>query len=70
MVHKVKGVVAKSKGDPVAIEMIEVPNPGPGEVLIDVKACGVCHTDLHYREGAINDEFPFLWKKLVKEFLI
>ena len=40
--------------------MIEVPNPGPGEVLIDVKACGVCHTDLHYREGAINDEFPFL----------
>ena len=60
MVHKVKGVVAKSKGDPVAIEMIEVPNPGPGEVLIDVKACGVCHTDLHYREGAINDDFPFL----------
>ena len=60
MVHKVKGVVAKSKGDPVAIEMIEVPNPGPDEVLIDVKACGVCHTDLHYREGAINDEFPFL----------
>ena len=60
MVHKVKGVVAKSKGDPVAIEMIEVPNPSPGEVLIDVKACGVCHTDLHYREGAINDEFPFL----------
>lgn len=60
MVHKVKGVVAKSKGDPVSIEMIEVPNPGPGEVLIDVKACGVCHTDLHYREGAINDDFPFL----------
>ncbi|MEC7810141.1 MAG: S-(hydroxymethyl)mycothiol dehydrogenase [Actinomycetota bacterium] len=60
MVHKVKGVVAKSKGDPVSIEMIEVPSPGPGEVLIDVKACGVCHTDLHYREGAINDDFPFL----------
>ena len=60
MVHKVKGVVAKSKGDPVSIEMIEVPSPGPGEVLIDVKACGVCHTDLHYREGAINEEFPFL----------
>jgi S-(hydroxymethyl)mycothiol dehydrogenase len=25
-----------------------------------VQACGVCHTDLHYREGSINDEFPFL----------
>ncbi len=40
--------------------MIEVPDPGPGEVLVTVQACGVCHTDLHYREGAINDDFPFL----------
>ena len=60
MAHQVKGVVAGNKGEPVSIETIEVPNPGPGEVLIDVKACGVCHTDLHYREGAINDDFPFL----------
>ena len=60
MAHQVKGVVAGTKGEPVSIETIEVPNPGPGEVLIDVKACGVCHTDLHYREGAINDDFPFL----------
>ena len=60
MAHQVKGVVADNKGEPVSIETIEVPNPGPGEVLIDVKACGVCHTDLHYREGAINDDFPFL----------
>ena len=60
MAHQVKGVVAGKKGEPVSIETIEVPNPGPGEVLIDVKACGVCHTDLHYREGAINDDFPFL----------
>jgi S-(hydroxymethyl)mycothiol dehydrogenase len=27
---------------------------------VNVEACGVCHTDLHYREGGINDEFPFL----------
>jgi len=60
MAHQVKGVVAGNKGEPVSIETIEVPHPGPGEVLIDVKACGVCHTDLHYREGAINDDFPFL----------
>ena len=39
---------------------IVVPDPGPGEVRVTVQACGVCHTDLHYREGAINDEFPFL----------
>ncbi|MDG2428460.1 MAG: S-(hydroxymethyl)mycothiol dehydrogenase [Acidimicrobiales bacterium] len=60
MPHSVRAVVARSKGAPVTIETIEVPDPGPGEVLVDVKACGVCHTDLHYREGAINDEFPFL----------
>ena len=44
----------------MSIETIEVPDPGPGEALVQVQACGVCHTDLHYREGAINDEFPFL----------
>jgi S-(hydroxymethyl)mycothiol dehydrogenase len=60
MTHQVRGVVAKGKGEPVTVETIEVPEPGPGEALVAVQACGVCHTDLHYREGAINDEFPFL----------
>jgi len=60
MPHSVRAVVARAQGEPVTIETIEVPDPGPGEVLVAVKACGVCHTDLHYREGAINDEFPFL----------
>jgi S-(hydroxymethyl)mycothiol dehydrogenase len=53
-------VVAPARGAPVTVETIVVPDPGPGEALVRVKACGVCHTDLHYREGAINDDFPFL----------
>jgi S-(hydroxymethyl)mycothiol dehydrogenase len=60
MVHEVRGVVARAKGAPVQTVTILVPDPGPGEVLVQVQACGVCHTDLHYREGAINDDFPFL----------
>src|SRR6476659_8081879 len=60
MAYEVKGVVAASKGAPVSIETTVVPDPGPGEAVVDVQACGVCHTDLHYREGAINDDFPFL----------
>jgi len=60
MSHRVRAVVARAKGERVTIETIEVPDPGPGEVLVAVQACGVCHTDLHYREGAINDDFPFL----------
>jgi len=58
--HEVRGVVARAKGAPVSIETILVPDPGPGEALVKVQACGVCHTDLHYREGGINDDFPFL----------
>ena len=60
MAYEVKGIVARSKGAPVSIETIVVPDPGPGEAVVDVQACGVCHTDLHYRDGGINDEFPFL----------
>jgi S-(hydroxymethyl)mycothiol dehydrogenase len=58
--HEVQAVVARAKGEPVSIETILVPDPGPGEALVQVQACGVCHTDLHYREGGINDDFPFL----------
>ena len=60
MAHEVRGVVASSKGAKVTVETVLVPDPGPGEALVRVQACGVCHTDLHYREGAINDDFPFL----------
>jgi S-(hydroxymethyl)mycothiol dehydrogenase len=60
MPQKVRGVVALSKGAPVSVETIIIPDPGPGEAVVKVQACGVCHTDLHYREGGINDEFPFL----------
>jgi S-(hydroxymethyl)mycothiol dehydrogenase len=58
--REVRGVVALGKGEPVSIETVLVPDPGPGEAVVDVQACGVCHTDLHYREGGINDDFPFL----------
>lgn len=56
----VKGVVARAKGEPVTLEDIQVPDPGPGEAVVAIQACGVCHTDLHYREGGISDDFPFL----------
>jgi S-(hydroxymethyl)mycothiol dehydrogenase len=60
MTHRVKGVIARSVKAPVEVVDINVPDPGPGEALVTVQACGVCHTDLHYREGGINDNFPFL----------
>jgi S-(hydroxymethyl)mycothiol dehydrogenase len=60
MSQEVSGVVSLAQGKPVTVETIVIPDPGPGEAVVRVQACGVCHTDLHYREGGINDEFPFL----------
>jgi len=60
MTQQVRGAIVRSVGAPVEVVTITVPDPGPGEVVVKVAACGVCHTDLHYREGGINDEFPFL----------
>jgi S-(hydroxymethyl)mycothiol dehydrogenase len=60
MAQKVQGVVARGKGAPVTVETVQVPDPGPGEAVVTVQACGVCYTDLHYRQGRINDDFPFL----------
>src|ERR1700710_1102762 len=60
MSQTVRGVISRSKKQPVEIVDVVIPDPGPGEVVVDVIACGVCHTDLTYREGGINDEYPFL----------
>jgi S-(hydroxymethyl)mycothiol dehydrogenase len=60
MPTEVRGVVAKALGEPVELVTVIVPDPGPGEALVRVDACGVCHTDLHYREGGIGEDFPYL----------
>ncbi len=60
MAHEVSGVIARGKGAEVEVTTIVVPDPGPGEALVAVQACGVCHTDLHYREGGIGADFPYL----------
>ncbi|WET77422.1 S-(hydroxymethyl)mycothiol dehydrogenase [Amycolatopsis sp. QT-25] len=60
MPQQVRGVIARSRNAPVELTDIVIPDPGPGEVVVSIAACGVCHTDLTYRDGGINDEFPFL----------
>ncbi len=60
MSQTVRGVISRAKGQPVELVDIVIPDPGPGDVVVAVQACGVCHTDLTYREGGINDSYPFL----------
>ncbi|MEO3975379.1 S-(hydroxymethyl)mycothiol dehydrogenase [Streptomyces sp. CAU 1734] len=60
MSQQVRGVIAPGRDEPVRVETIVIPDPGPGEAVVKVQACGVCHTDLHYKQGGISDDFPFL----------
>jgi len=60
MTISVQGVVSRGKGEPVQVTEVLVPEPGPGEALVRVQACGVCHTDLHYKTGGIGDDYPYL----------
>ncbi|NPU10360.1 alcohol dehydrogenase AdhP [Bradyrhizobium sp. 83012] len=46
-----KAAIVKAFGKPLVIEDVPVPVPGPGELLVKLKACGVCHTDLHAASG-------------------
>jgi S-(hydroxymethyl)mycothiol dehydrogenase len=60
MAQQVTGIVSRKRGEPVEALTINVPDPGPGEAVVKIQACGVCHTDLHYVEGGISDTYPFL----------
>ena len=60
MTQSVKAVVSRGKGDPVELVDIQIPAPGANDVVVQVQACGVCHTDLAYRDGGITDDYPFL----------
>ncbi|MEV6217146.1 S-(hydroxymethyl)mycothiol dehydrogenase [Nocardia sp. NPDC051833] len=60
MTETVRGIIARHPGAAVEMVQISLPDPGAHDVVVRVLACGVCHTDLTYREGGINDEFPFL----------
>jgi propanol-preferring alcohol dehydrogenase len=57
-----KAAVVRQFGKPLVIEDVPVPQPGPGEVLVKVKACGVCHTDLHAASGdwPVKPVAPFI----------
>ncbi|EMQ97711.1 S-(hydroxymethyl)mycothiol dehydrogenase [Paeniglutamicibacter gangotriensis] len=60
MSQKVQAVIVRAKDAPVETVTIIVPDPGPGEAVVDILTCGVCHTDLHYKLGGIGNDYPYL----------
>jgi S-(hydroxymethyl)mycothiol dehydrogenase len=58
--QQVQAVISRSKDAAVELVTITVPDPGPGEAVVRIQACGVCHTDLHYVQGGIGEDYPYL----------
>src|SRR5574340_591463 len=54
LVASMTAMVLEKRGGPLAHRTLPVPEPGPGEVLLKVRACGVCRTDLHIHDGELT----------------
>ncbi|ALE59011.1 alcohol dehydrogenase AdhP [Paraburkholderia sp. RL17-368-BIF-A] len=62
MAQLMKAAVVHEFGAPLRIEEIAIPKPGRGQILVNVKASGVCHTDLHAADGdwPVKPALPFI----------
>ncbi len=62
MATTMKAAVVRAFGQPLSIEEMPIPTPGPGEVLVKIMATGVCHTDLHAADGdwPVKPSPPFI----------
>ncbi|KVN14880.1 MULTISPECIES: alcohol dehydrogenase AdhP [unclassified Burkholderia] len=62
MAQHMKAAVVHAFGEPLRIEEVPVPTPGPGQILVNIKASGVCHTDLHAADGdwPVKPTLPFI----------
>src|ERR1700734_3974492 len=58
---KTKAAVCRAFGAPLAIETVELAEPGAGEVLIRTAACAICHSDIFYVDGAWGGELPAVY---------
>lgn len=58
---RIKAAVCRAFGEPLTIEEITIADPGPGEILVDVKACAICHSDISFAEGAWGGDLPAVY---------
>jgi propanol-preferring alcohol dehydrogenase len=62
MTNKMHAAVVEQFGQPLAMRQLDIPVPGPGQILVKTEACGVCHTDLHAARGdwPVKPSLPFV----------
>lgn len=53
-----KAWVVEKAGGPMVLKDLELKQPGPNQVLVRVRACGICHSDTGMSSGAFGDVFP------------
>ena len=57
----IRAAICRAFGEPLSVEEVTIASPGPGEVLVDVKACAICHSDISYAEGAWGGDLPAVY---------
>jgi S-(hydroxymethyl)glutathione dehydrogenase/alcohol dehydrogenase len=57
----IKAAVCRQFGQPLSIETVLLDDPGPDEVLVDIRACAICHSDISYAEGAWGGALPAIY---------
>lgn len=62
MARSMKAAVVHAFGEPLRIEDVPIPTPGRGQILVNIRASGVCHTDLHAADGdwPVKPRLPFI----------
>ncbi|MCX4145252.1 MULTISPECIES: alcohol dehydrogenase AdhP [Paraburkholderia] len=62
MAQLMKAAIVHAFGEPLRVQEVQVPAPGPGQILVNIKASGVCHTDLHAADGdwPVKPTLPFI----------
>jgi S-(hydroxymethyl)glutathione dehydrogenase/alcohol dehydrogenase len=58
---KIKAAVCREFAKPLSIEEIELAAPGAGEIRVNVAACAICHSDIHYADGAWGGDLPSVY---------
>lgn len=58
---RIEAAVCHEFARPLVIEEIDIAPPGPGEVMVDVRACAICHSDIFYAEGAWGGALPAVY---------
>jgi Zn-dependent alcohol dehydrogenase len=58
---RVKAAVCRKFAEPLSIEEVELASPGAGELRVRIAACAICHSDIHYADGAWGGDLPSVY---------